>query len=462
MTKAKRDSDSTRLGPGVARLLGGTLGGQCLILLSAPVLSRLYSPTDFGIFGVFVSLIATGCTIGTLRYDMAIVLANKRSMIRTLFWGAIAVAVAFSAIVMVTVRGAPALSAWLFSSSDLDELWWLLPSTLLAHNVMLATTAAASKLDAFGRLGVANLLGRGADLAIKFALASSMGWQGLAIGMMAGDLVTVAVTIACTPQLPMVPSCQLADYLDAFRTYRHFPLYNLPSALASSVAKALPVIGIAMLFGPVAAGCYEMANRTLGRPSALVGNQFYTVFYPKSVAQLAQTGSVASMVELWLPRLLLLLAPPFILVALIGEPLFVFIFGPEWAAAGLYAAIMAPAMYLGAVAIPIRVFNTLNQQRLAMVWQTAIVLGTIAAIATGAFLGGDIATVSLISFVWTLGYLIHLHMTVRLSGANSRRIWSGLLVPLRWPALTRRIVKTRNEASPAMEDSPSGSLRRSA
>ncbi len=462
MVKAQRDLDSTRLGPGVARLLGGTLGGQCLILLAAPVLSRLYSPTDFGIFGVFLSLIGTGSTVGTLRYEMAIVLASKKALIRSLFWGVIAIGVVFSAIVMAVLWGVPALATWLFSSNDLDNLWWLLPSALLIRNAMLATTGMASKLNAFGRLGFANMLGRGADLLMKIVLASSMGWQGLAIGMIVGDLVSIAVAIVSTPNLLAAPPRQLARYADAFQRYRHFPLYNLPSALGSAVAKALPVMGLATLFGPVAAGCYEMANRTLGRPSALLGNQFYTVFYPKSVAQLARSGSVASIVEVWLPRLLLLLAPPFLLMALFGQSIFVFVFGPAWSEAGLYAAILAPAFFLGSVAIPIRVFNTLNQQRLAMIWQGSLVAGTAAAIALGAVTGNDVTTVSLISGVWALAYLAHLYMTIRLSGADPRRIWSGLLIPLRRLARGATAVEQPSDVSPTVEARPASSLRQSA
>jgi O-antigen/teichoic acid export membrane protein len=236
----------------------------------------------------------------------------------------------------------------------------------------------------------------------------------------------------------------------------------LPGALGSAIARAIPVIGLGMLFGPIAAGSYEMASRVLGRPSALVGNQFYTVFYPKSVAQLAQGKSIAGMVELWMPRLLLLFAPPFLLVAFFGRPLFAFVFGSQWSDAGLYAAILAPAWYVGGVATPIRVFNSLGEQRLALVWQGVVVVGTATAMAFGPVLGGDITTVALVSTVWTLAYLVHLGITIRLSGADPRRIWTGLFAPLRRSSGAQ--LADRLAGAPTTIDSPAPtpSLRQSA
>ena len=70
-------SDSGQIWPSVVKFLGGSLGAQFLVIASAPLLTRLYSRSEFGSFGVFVSFVALGCTLGTLRYEMAIVLAKR-------------------------------------------------------------------------------------------------------------------------------------------------------------------------------------------------------------------------------------------------------------------------------------------------------------------------------------------------------------------------------------------------
>jgi len=57
---------------GVSVLVGGTAGAQVLTVLAAPLLTRLYSPEDFGLLAVYVSLLALIGIISSLRYELAI------------------------------------------------------------------------------------------------------------------------------------------------------------------------------------------------------------------------------------------------------------------------------------------------------------------------------------------------------------------------------------------------------
>src|SRR5690606_24858552 len=44
----------------------------------SPILTRLYSPEDFGVLALFVSIVTIMSSIATARYEMAIVLPNSR------------------------------------------------------------------------------------------------------------------------------------------------------------------------------------------------------------------------------------------------------------------------------------------------------------------------------------------------------------------------------------------------
>jgi len=57
---------------GVSVLVGGTAGAQVLTVLAAPLLTRLYSPEDFGLLAVSASLLALIGVISSLRYELAI------------------------------------------------------------------------------------------------------------------------------------------------------------------------------------------------------------------------------------------------------------------------------------------------------------------------------------------------------------------------------------------------------
>jgi O-antigen/teichoic acid export membrane protein len=61
---------------GVSVLVGGTAGAQLITVLAAPLLTRLYSPEDFGLVAVCASLLALIGVISSRRYELAIPLPD--------------------------------------------------------------------------------------------------------------------------------------------------------------------------------------------------------------------------------------------------------------------------------------------------------------------------------------------------------------------------------------------------
>src|ERR1700722_14987224 len=62
----------------VFMLASGTVVGQGLNVMVAPVLTRLYSPVDFGRNELFVAFLSVATVVASLRYDAAIVIARTR------------------------------------------------------------------------------------------------------------------------------------------------------------------------------------------------------------------------------------------------------------------------------------------------------------------------------------------------------------------------------------------------
>ena len=62
---------------GVLALSAGTAGGQILAFRAAPLLTRLYSPADFGVFTVVSSMVITFGTVAAFRFDFAVPLPKK-------------------------------------------------------------------------------------------------------------------------------------------------------------------------------------------------------------------------------------------------------------------------------------------------------------------------------------------------------------------------------------------------
>ena len=79
-----KTSKTSGFASNVLKLVTGKVLSQTILLLTMPILSRLYSPADFGIYQLFISVTAIVIVIASLRYEMAILLPKKEKEAATL------------------------------------------------------------------------------------------------------------------------------------------------------------------------------------------------------------------------------------------------------------------------------------------------------------------------------------------------------------------------------------------
>src|SRR5690606_24663663 len=61
----------------VAKLVSGTLGAQLIGIAALPVLSRLYTPSDFKALAVYTAIVSILSVVACLRFDFAIPLPKS-------------------------------------------------------------------------------------------------------------------------------------------------------------------------------------------------------------------------------------------------------------------------------------------------------------------------------------------------------------------------------------------------
>jgi hypothetical protein len=69
----------------VAALITGTTIAQAIPLLIAPVLTRIYTPEDFGLLATLTSMTMIVGSVATGRYEMALIIPKKESYADNLF-----------------------------------------------------------------------------------------------------------------------------------------------------------------------------------------------------------------------------------------------------------------------------------------------------------------------------------------------------------------------------------------
>ena len=74
LNKLKPKSEFTR---NVLTLMTGTTIAQAIPIVISPILTRIYTPEDFGLFALFIAITSVFGSIATGRYELAIMLPNK-------------------------------------------------------------------------------------------------------------------------------------------------------------------------------------------------------------------------------------------------------------------------------------------------------------------------------------------------------------------------------------------------
>jgi O-antigen/teichoic acid export membrane protein len=375
-------------------ITGGSLA-QLLPLALAPLLTRLYSPQQFGLYHLFAAVLANAAVIACARYEFALPMASddaEARALRSLSLRILAVCVAFSAV-----------GSWLWALT-IGALWplWLPPALALLGLVSVGTLNA-SRERRFRPMAMARVVLHGGGAALQALL----GWMHAGVtGLIVGPVLASAAALALL-RLPFAPCTVTRDaLLQAAKRHRDFPLLNTPHAFLGALQDTVSVALIAGVAGPAAAGAWGLCVRVLKAPATLVGGSLSQALYPQLTTNgPGATAAARSVVAQAIGVLALIAAPLTLLLWWLAPPLFARAFGSNWSEAGELGR--ALALYIGMhfIASPLAVVTMAwNAQRfalrLALVGQGLFV----AALAAGLLTGGLLLGAWLVSAVMALYY----------------------------------------------------------
>lgn len=340
----------------VVKLAGGSAIGQALVMLSMPLVTRLYSPADMGVFGVFMSFISFASVGVALRYDLAIVAARDKFEADVLLISSIALAIPCVAIASIV----------LFGMIRFDILGYVvLPGwSALAMFVALLATGVFSSLrfwyvgrKKFGDISLA-LVSQGAGRAtIPVVLGwLSSSWTGLLGGEILGRMLGVArLARGAWPEARATfAALDTRHGAQVLRRYWKYPAVFLPSSMIDALATSLPLPIISSLFGVSAAGQYFLVSRLASVPAALIGAGVADVFHAK-ISEAARTDKslVHRTMKSAMQKLAVISLGIYLPTALVSPFLFSLVFGESWQQAGTLMAIQSLAGITGLVVSPL-------------------------------------------------------------------------------------------------------------
>jgi len=400
-----------------ALLVTGTAVGQGMIILTSPLLTRIYSPANFGLFGLFVSFVNTASVVIGLRYEFAILAAEDDDVAKSVLLLTIFVCLPLSCI----------LGAVLLALVRFDVLsYGLLPASLSfvagAAFLIIGTSTALRywllRMRAFRAIGEVSAWQGAFRALIPLAGAfTPLGLFGLVSGEIAGRAAglvrmarqsSTAISEAVSHGVELLP--------DVARLYWKFPVLSVPSSLVEALANSLPLILIAHLFGESPAGLFFLVQRVVSLPATLVTTSIADVYHTRMAEYYRAARNEVRPFLVQSSRHLLLLGSvlviPFAILLAFG---FSTIFGRSWGeGAGLVIAI-APWTIAALVVSPVsRVLLITQKLEHKLAYDVFALISSYAALYAARALGLSLTeAVALLSAVRVIGYTMYFYLLLR-------------------------------------------------
>lgn len=354
------------------RQIGGMMAltaiGQGMYMLAGPFIGRIYSPEQIGYFGLFITIWTSLALFACGLYDLAIPGAHTDEEAQRLSGASILLGIGLGVASGAAVSFFTAQGWW---GLGIFPLWVgaVIAAGMLVQMVVLIAQAWAVRRNEVMVIGRANVVMNGLRglFQVLGGLLSPL-WAMMAVS----EIVARAIQARQMANSGVAPKSRMIRWDDvdgAIRRNRRFPLIFGPVAVIDSIATLLQTAMIGLLFGPTAMGQFFLMRRTLDLPVAFAFRSLSDLFFAR---QLTLAREAPQRLRSFFLRSSAMLA----VIGVIGgaplmiwsRQLFEIFYGPNWAVAGMLAAVTVPAMIANLAVAPVaRVFQLSNKAYLRLV-----------------------------------------------------------------------------------------------
>ncbi len=401
-------------------LVTGTAIAQFIGIILYPVLSRLFTASEFGLLSTISQISAIIMVLASGKYESSILIAGTKMEAAniigmTLLRSSIILLILYAAIqpfgkALSVVLHEPALNKWLFVcpiSAFVIIIYncfneWCVRNkyyTVLSWNKIINTLAHTLSKAILGFFKVVG--------------------GGLVIGDLIGRTISAGSCVykALNNDKNIFLNINKRRFSSLSKKYIDFPKYNMPDQLLSSVGEALPIFLLGAFFNNTEVGYYSMTLAVLSVPVSIISAAVRDVFRQRANEDYLNFGNCSGIFK----KLLLILSVFSFVFSLsvffILPKLFAFFLGRSWMIAGEYSQILLFMIAFSFIANSLSgVLIVVNKLKVSLYWQFYYVGITLLSILVGAILFKSVkATLFCFAIGRSSAYILYILLSYKYS-----------------------------------------------
>lgn len=398
LSKLKPKSEFSR---NVLTLMTGTTIAQAIPVAISPILTRLYTPEDFGIFALFIAITSIFASIVSGRYELAIMLPKKdEDAINILALGfMINVFISILLLLIVSIFNTKITS--LLNNEELSFWLYFIPVTVFFIGLFNLLTYFNNRKKNYKDIANATIL----KSIVLSVVQLGVGFiKNGAVGLISGQIISqlfanIRLLKNILKDKVLISKIdRLKIYANA-KKYKNFPKYQAPHAFLNSFSANTPVYMFSMFFSSTVVGLYALSTRIIFAPLMIIAGASAKVYNQKVTEIYNNKGDAYGFTIRLLKSLLKKIIVPFLLIVIFAPDIFAFVFGENWREAGVYTQILSSYLILNIlVSTVVYIASLVNKQKKALLLSIVQLILVLASIYIGYLFNSIYFALSLFTF----------------------------------------------------------------
>lgn len=334
-------------------LTSGSLLAQLITLITAPVMTRLFTVSDIGFYTYIMSISYLFLPVINGRYEYAIVSEKINSKVLELIKLCIYVSLIFVFFIFVL---------YLMYYVCLGKTKYIIFLSFVVIHLLIGAyinvlTAWNNRFRQYFIISKAQVVRALAlfVLTIIFGLLSS-NIYGLLLAVILSNLFSIKEQSRdIRNYFYDIVKIPVQKLLSIGREYKSYLIYSLPASFINNFSYIAVNFCIGDLYGLETLGYYALSFRILGMPLSLISSNISKVFFEQSSREYDKTGNFKSTFKKSIKLLVILAVPIGIGIYFISPWFCEKFFGSSWAIAGEYIKILTGMFVIRFIVSPLSI-----------------------------------------------------------------------------------------------------------
>ncbi len=333
INKLKPKSEFSR---NVLTLMTGTTIAQAIPIAISPILTRIYTPEDFGVFALFIAITSILGTIANARYELSIMLPKKdEDAINIVALGFIITCfITFLTLVFVIFFNNYFTN--LLGNTEIGFWLYFVPLTIFFSGLFNILNYFNNRKKNYKYLRNATIL-KSIVLAIVQLSVGLMksGASGLITGSIISNMVAnMKLVQNILKDKILISKIRKVKIIALAKKYKDFPKHSMISSLFDNLSLQLPSILIPKIFSFSISGYFFFANKIVNLPSALISGSIGQVYLQKITENKNNGIEIFPIFKNTITKLFFIALPITIIGYITSPYIFPLLFGEKWKISG--------------------------------------------------------------------------------------------------------------------------------